>query len=337
MERLRFCLIGAGRAGMVHARNITNIIGSAELTAIVDSGKELLEKSAAELRVKNTFLYAEDALSSDLFDAVIIGAPTFTHRDLAVKCAEAGKHVFCEKPMTLTVEDAEQMISAADRKGVKLQVGFMRRFDPLFLQAKQMIDSGSLGEPIIIKSNARGPGLPAPWYYDVSRSNGLLAEMCSHDFDSARWMGGGNFRRIYAEAVNRKTPEIRKDYPDFYDSVACIFRLDNDVIGTIDSTCPADYGFDVRGEIVLTKGLITIGELKDQSIVSCDAGGALKSSAFRSWRNRFREAYVAEITSFIESVLRDAAPAVTGYDGLAAVEAVVAGNQSIKSGTPVEL
>ncbi len=337
MDVLRFCLIGAGRAGMVHARNIVHTVDNAELVAIVDMNERQLREKGGELGVQSLFTDIDEALSKDEFDAVVIGAPTFTHHSFTVKCANAKKHVFCEKPMAVTVDEARKMIDAAEKNNVKLQIAFMRRFDSLFRNAKAVIDSGEFGDPIIIKSLARGPGLPAPWYYDISRSNGLLAEICSHDFDSARWFSGSEYRRVYAEAVNRKTPEIRKKYPDFYDNVVCTFIMKNDVIGTIDSTCPADYGFDVRGEIVLTRGLIVIGEVKGEAVLTCDAQGVIETSAFKSWRTRFREAFIQELRSFIDVVLKDGSPVVTGYDGLASVEAVVAANQSIKCAAPVEL
>ena len=337
MERIRFCLIGAGRAGMVHAKNIAHNLMNAQLTAIVENNEDLLKERGEELEINNLFMDIDDALSHDLFDAVVIGAPTFTHYQFTVKCAQAKKHIFCEKPMAVTIEEAEEMIQVAERNHVKLQIAFMRRFDPLFLSTKEIIDSGKLGEPVIIKSLARGPGLPAPWYYDVSKSNGLLAEICSHDFDSARWLSKSDFKRIYAEAVNRKTLEIKNEHADFYDNVVCTFKMKNDVIGTIDSTCPAEYGFDVRGEIVLTKGLILIGEVKGEAIITCDVKGVLGGTAFQSWRNRFRVSYMAEIKSFINAVINDKTPLASGADGLAAVAAVLAGNKSIKTGMPVEL
>ena len=330
-------MIGAGRAGMVHAKNIVFNTPKAELVSMVDKNEQQLKERGEELGVKNLFTSIDEALSKDLFDAVVIGAPTFTHKEYAIKCAEAKKHIFCEKPMAVTEDEAKAMVDAAQRNNVKLQIAFMRRFDSLFQNAKDIIDSGDLGEPIIIKSLARGPGLPAPWYFDISRSNGLLAEILSHDFDSTRWFTGSEYKRVFAEAVNKKTPDIKEKYPDFYDNVVCTVRMKNDVIGTFDSTCPADYGFDVRGEVVLSKGLILIGEVKDEAILTCDVKGVLKGSAFKSWRIRFRDAYIKEINSFTDAILNDTPPLVTGHDGLAAVEVVVAANKSVKTGMPVVL
>jgi myo-inositol 2-dehydrogenase/D-chiro-inositol 1-dehydrogenase/scyllo-inositol 2-dehydrogenase (NAD+) len=337
MEVIRFCLIGAGRAGMVHGRNIVNSIKNAQLTCIVDSNKKALEDNGRELDVKDLYTSLDDALSRDLFDAAVVVTPTFLHRDIVVKCASEKKHVFCEKPMSIREDEALDMIDAAEKNGVSLQIGFMRRFDPPFMRAKEIIGNGDLGEVTIIKSVGRGPGLPPPWSYNVSESNGLFGEVNSHDFDSSRWLAGSEYARIYAEAENRKVPELKDQYPDFYDNAVCTIRFKNGVIGTIDGCCPVDYGYDARTEIVLTKGLISVGEIKGDAFLSCDVNGTIKENAFKSWRNRFREAYVDELKSFIESIVKDTQPRVTGYDGLAAVRAVVAANRSLVRGTPVEL
>ena len=337
MDEIRFCLIGAGRAGLVHAKNVVHNIKQASLTAIVDSSRDVLKERGEELGVGSLYTNLDDALSEDEFDAVIVVTPTFTHRDIVVKCAEAKKHVFCEKPMAIHVRDAEEMSRAAERSGVKLQIGFMRRFDPPFLQAKEIIESGKLGEPMIIKSVGRGPGLPPPWTYDVKESNGLLGEVNSHDFDSTRWLAGGEYDRVFAEASNRKTKDLLKEHPDFYDNAVVTVRFKNGVIGTIDGTCPADYGYDARTEIVLTGGLLSIGETKGEAFFSCDKKGVIRENAHRSWKNRFKDAYLDEMRSFIRSVLEDKPTIVTGKDGQAAVAAVVAANRSIREGTPMEV
>jgi myo-inositol 2-dehydrogenase/D-chiro-inositol 1-dehydrogenase/scyllo-inositol 2-dehydrogenase (NAD+) len=337
MDKLRFCLVGAGRAGMVHARNLAFNIKNGDIVAIVDSDRSVARERGEELGIGNLFTDLDEALSADLFDAVVVVTPTFTHRDIVVKCADAQKHVFCEKPMSIRAEEAEAMIEATEKNGVKLQIGFMRRFDPPFMHARDVIESGELGDVMVIKSVGRGPGLPPPWTYNVSESNGLLGEVNSHDFDSTRWLAGGEYTRIYAEAVNRKVPKLKKQYPDFYDNVVCTVRFDNDIIGTIDGTCPADYGYDARTEIVLTGGLISIGEVKGQAYFSCDVNGAIRENAWKSWRNRFKDAYLDEMKSFIHSVLQDKPTLVTGHDGLAAVRAVVAANRSLTSGGVEEI
>jgi len=337
MEKVRFCLIGAGRAGMVHARNIVYNIHNAELTAIVEKDEKVLKERGKELEISALYTDLDQALSCESFDAVIIVTPTFLHRDIAVKCALEKKHIFCEKPMAINVEEAKEMIDSVNNSSVKLQIGFMRRFDPPFVQAKRIIEEGNLGEVMIIKSVGRGPGLPPPWSYDVKKSNGLLGEVNSHDFDSTRWLAGSEYLRVYAEGTNRKVKQLKKDYPDFYDNTVCTVRFKNDVLGTIDGTCPADYGYDARTEIVMSKGLISVGEVRGEAFMSCDVNGKITQSAHKSWRNRFRDAYLAEMKSFIDCIVNDTEPYVTGYDGLKALEAVVAANESIRTGKPVEL
>jgi len=337
MEKISFCLVGAGRAGLVHARNIAFNITDAELVCIVDSDRTVLKDRGEEFGVKALYQNLDDALGAGGFDAVIVVTPTFTHKDIVVKCALAKKHVFCEKPMAVRVSEAEEMNSEVRKAGVKLQVGFMRRFDPPFIHAKEVIESGALGEPMIIKSLGRGPGLPPPWTYSVKESNGLLGEVNSHDFDSTRWLAGSEYERIFAEACNRKTNHLLDEYPDFYDNVVCTVRFRNGVIGTIDGTCPADYGYDARTEIVLTRGLISVGETRTEAYFSCDSKGVIGQGAHQSWRKRFKDAYLDEMRAFIRCVHDDTPPLVTGRDGQAAVAAVVAANRSIRDGEPVEI
>jgi predicted dehydrogenase len=158
---IRVCLVGAGRAGLVHGRNFAFRIPEAELVAVVDEDPEARARAARELRAQ-PFASLEEALERVPFEAVCVATPTFTHRDLVVRAAEAGKHVLCEKPMALDVPQALAMIRAAERAGVVLQVGFMRRFDSEFRDARTRIASGELGRLLLIRSTTRGPGLPPP-------------------------------------------------------------------------------------------------------------------------------------------------------------------------------
>ena len=135
----------------------------------------------------------------------------------------------------------------------------MRRFDKNFLRAKKLIEDGAIGTPILIKSVGRGPGLPPEWYADLNKSNGLLAEVNSHDFDSIRWLIGSNFKQVYALADNFKLSQYKEKYPDFYDTAAVILKFENGVLGMVDGCCPATYGYDVRVEILGTEGMLQIG------------------------------------------------------------------------------
>ncbi|OHB79364.1 MAG: hypothetical protein A2V98_00600 [Planctomycetes bacterium RBG_16_64_12] len=334
---MRFCVIGTGRAGLVHARNLRSRIKGADLVALCDANRESLEAAGRELEVGTLCTDYRDAIRRDDLDAVVIVTPTFLHRDVACAAAAAGKHVFLEKPMAVTVDECRQIIAAAQKVGVKLQIGFMRRFDARFLEAKEILDSGELGRVMVIKSTGRGPGLPPAWIYDVDSSNGILAEVNSHDFDAVRWLAGSDITRVYAEAANFKCPDVQDQYPRFYDNAVVNLRLASGALGTIDGACPADYGYDARVEILCQNGVLYVGSTQEHGLTKVERDGRITGKAVKSWRNLFQDAYVAELEHFIRCVAGDTSPRVTGWDGLKAVEAVVAANQSIAQGVPVNI
>ena len=337
MDRVQFCLVGTGRAGMVHGTNVSRRLKNAEMVALVDSNEKALHDSGEFLGVRQLYTDYREALARSDIDAVIIVTPTFTHAEIACYAAQQSKHILLEKPMAITVDECTAINTAVKDNNVKLQIGFMRRFDSAFVQAKRVIDSGDLERVMIIKSTGRGPGLPPPWARDPSRSNGMLAEVNSHDFDSVRWLAGSDYEQVYAQAENFKCETLRKDYPDFYDNAVVTIRLKNGTLGFIDGTCPAGYGYDARVEILCENGMILIGDFKESGITWVKKDGTTLGSAFRSWRDRFKDAYLAEMEDFVEAIRNDRLPAVTGEDGMKALEVVIAANKSIKTGQPVKL
>lgn len=336
---LQFCLIGAGRAGLVHARNLATRIPNARLAAICDTNATALAETGDAFGVPQAMRFTDyrQALAHSWIDAVVVVTPTFLHKSIAVAAAEAGKHVFLEKPMAVTVEECEAINDATRRANVKLQIGFMRRFDEGFLRAKELLDSGKLGRIMIIKSTGRGPGGPGPWMWDLKKSNGIVAEVNSHDIDSLHWYTGAAVTRVYAQAHNFKMPQARAQHPDFYDNVVATFRFDNDAMGVIDGTCPAHYGYDARVEILCENGVIFIGSAQQQGCEYITVEEGLRGDAVKTWRTLFREAYLAEMEHFVDCVINDRQPRVTGHDGLSAVAAVLAVNESIRTGQAVEM
>ena len=337
MDCLGFCLVGAGRAGLVHARNLAHRIQNARLVALCDTNPEVLKETAEEFDVKRTYADFREATADPNVDAVIIVTPTFLHRDIACAAAENGKHVFLEKPMAITVEECEDINRAADKAGVKLQIGFMRRFDAGFMKAKARIESGQMGRVMIIKSTGRGPGLPPPWIYDLKKSNGILAEVNSHDFDSVRWLAGSEIARVYAEGANFKCGDAKELWPDFYDNAVVSLRFADGALGTVDGTCPAHYGYDARVEVLCEKGVLFIGSTQNHGLTEVSVEGRVSGETVKSWRNLFKDAYLDELEHFIECVNENKTPRVTGSDGLKAVQAVVAANRSLLEGVPVSL
>ncbi|MFW6007136.1 MAG: Gfo/Idh/MocA family oxidoreductase [Halanaerobiales bacterium] len=333
---IKMCLIGAGRAGMVNARNFEFNIPDTTYTAVVDPDREAAEKSAEELGA-SSYSSFERALEKEEFEAVSIGAPTFVHAEAVMKAANAGKDIFCEKPLAITLKEAEAMEKAIKENGVKFQLGFMRRFDSNYLKAKKLIENGEIGEPILIKSVGRGPGLPPEWYADINKSNGLLAEVNSHDFDSMRWLMGSDFREVYATADNFKCSQYEDKYPDFYDTAAVNLKFNNGKLGMVDGCCPATYGYDARTEILGKEGMLQIGTKKSSSVLIWDKKGHLNQKGVDSWRNLFKEAYLEETRHFVSCIKEDKKPKVGIKAGKKAIEVVVAANKSIKENKPVSI
>lgn len=328
-KKLGICLIGCGRAGMIHARNYKNKIENARMVACVDAVEAAAKAAAEEMGITKYYTDYHEILNDPEVDAVVVVAPTDLHKQIVIDCAAAGKHIFCEKPMAMTVEECDEMIEACDKAGVKLQIGFMRRFDASFREAKRLVESGAIGELVQIHSNTRGPSKPRPWMYDIKMSNGILAEVNSHDIDAVRWIANSDIESVYAVAGNFRNPEAKEQYPDYYDSVLMNGTLKNGVHFCIDGAAYVQYGYDSKMEIIGTKGKINVGR-SDKEFVHCTTVENGTTTPFiNSWMTLFIDAYLAEDTSFVNAVLNDTPVEVSGMDGRMAVATVEAGNCSI--------
>jgi len=339
-DSIRVCLVGAGRAGKVHANSLTHHVAGGALAALVDAVATTRHQAGDEFGVAANARFAslEDALDAAAFDAVVITTPTFTHKALAVTAAVAGKHVFLEKPMALNLAECDEIIAAAGHSGVFLQLGFMRRFDPEFVAAAERIQAGEIGRPMLVKSLTHGPGLPPPWARDLKTSNGLLAEVNSHDWDSTRWLMGSDPERVYAEVANFKGAARGVDTPNFYDTATVNLRFESGGLGVITGVCPCDYGYDARVEIIGERGIMQIGELRGQAVVVCtNRDQGLITPIYRTWPQRFAWAYIHEMAHFIQSIQRGTRPKVGGEDGRWAVAGVLAATRSWQEKRPVYL
>jgi predicted dehydrogenase len=326
---VRICLIGAGRAAQVHANSLVNHVPGGELAAVVDSDPGVLNETADRFGVKARYASLAEALEGDDFEAVVITTPTFTHAELAIRAAEAEKHVFLEKPMALNLAECDAILQASEQNRILLQLGFMRRFDPDFVAAAALIQAGDIGQPMLIKSLTHGPGLPPPWARDLATSNGMLAEVNSHDWDCTRWLMGSDFERVYVEVANFKSEARGVTSEHFYDNALVNIRFQNGGLGSISGVCPCDYGYDARVEIVGEKGILQIGELKGQAVVVCtDRDRGLVTPIFRTWPQRFASAYIREMEHFVECIRTGEQPIASGEDGRWAVAGVLAGTKS---------
>jgi predicted dehydrogenase len=337
MNKVRVCVIGLGRAGLIHARNFAAAVPEAELAVVVDPNPEALESALKEIHPgKCLTQWQEGVLEKDI-DAIVVATPTDLHKEIVVAAAQSGKHILCEKPMALNSEECDLMIEAVEKNRVKLQIGFMRRYDRSFLEAKERIARGEIGDVVLVKSLTHGPSIPKAWQYDVARSNGPLAEVNSHDIDILRWFAESEFKTVYAIGGNYRCPDARQDYPDFYDNVVLTASFENGKQGLIGGAVAVRYGYDTRVEILGTDGILFIGSLDASSVVSCNPRQGSVKSIVPSWRDLFMEAYWAEDKDFVRCILDDKPPKATGSDGKKAVEVVNAGNRSIMEKRPIEL
>ena len=337
MERtINTCMIGAGRVGKLHSGTIKQYVPNAEITALVDPATAILNETGDQFEIDGRYSSLEEALEKAAFDAVIITTPTFTHRQLAELAAAQGKHVFLEKPMAMNLQECDAIIAATEEKGLILQLGFMRRFDPEFVAAAERIFAGEIGEPTMIKSLTHGPGLPPPWANDIRTSNGMIAEVNSHDLDCTRWLMGSNPQRSYLEVANFKGDERGAAAEHFYDNMFATIKFESGGLGNISGVCPCDYGYDARVEIIGKRGIMQIGSMQGMDVVVCvNRDQGLITPIYKRWPERFAWAYIHEIQHFFDCVRTGTKPRVGGEDGRWAVAGVLAGTKSMLEERPV--
>ena len=327
---LRFAVLGAGRIGQVHARAIASVPG-AELVAIAEpfaAAAEAARKAfGCEIRTIDAILGSAD------IDAVVICTPTDTHADLIEKFARAGKAVFCEKPVDLSVPRVRQALATVEAEGATLMVGFNRRFDPDFMALKAAIDAGRVGEVEMITITSRDPGAPPAEYIKVS--GGIFRDMTIHDFDVARWLLGEEVETVYAAASVLTDPKIG-DLGD-YDSATVVLRTASGKQCTISNSRRASYGYDQRIEVLGSKGLVSARNTHEANIELADGAGFSRPPLLDFFMTRYTAAYANEIAAFCKAVADGTPTPTTGEDGLKALELAEAARTSARTGAVVKV
>lgn len=327
---LRFAVLGAGRIGQVHARAISSVAG-AELIAIAEpfeaAAKAAQEKYGCEIRTID-----EVAASADI-DAVVICTPTDTHANLIELFAKAGKAVFCEKPVDLSVERVKQALATVEAEKATLMVGFNRRFDPDFMAVKAAIDNGTIGDVEMVTITSRDPGAPPAEYIKVS--GGIFRDMTIHDFDMARWLLGEEVETVVAQASNLVDPAIGS--LGDYDSVNVILRTASGKQAVITNSRRATYGYDQRIEVLGSKGMVSAKNMAEANIQVATADGFSEPPLLNFFMTRYTAAYANEIAAFVKAVAEGTATPTTGLDGLKALELADAALKSAQTGQAVKL
>lgn len=334
MAKLGVGVLGVGEMGRRHADNLRRLVPNAELVAVADVNEERARRAANELEIQSAFGSLEAMLELKRVQAVVIATPDKFHAGAVKNAAAAGKDILCEKPLALNIADAKDCLQAVAQAGVRMQVGFMRRYDPAYSAAMKRIEAGEIGTPVIFKSIGRDKDGPPLSAYQPNINGMLFYTNSIHDFDLARWM----MRDEVAEVQAFTTVAIRPEVAQFGDVVAGVVNLKfaRGAVGNIESHAQAVYGYDVRTEVVGSKGSIFIGSLQRTPVAFMTANGGVRPLADH-FLSTFADAYLAEMRDFTERILNDQPVAVTGEDGLRALAIAEAAEKSHLESRPVEV
>ena len=325
---VKFAVLGAGRIGKVHARAISNNF-EATLVAIADAVSETAAALAKEYRCEVRSI-EEIALSDDI-DAVAICTPTDMHADLIEKFALAGKAIFCEKPIDLSVKRVRSCLKVVEATNAKLMIGFNRRFDPHFAALALAVRDNTIGGVEMVNITSRDPS-PPPMTY-IERSGGIFRDMTIHDFDMAQWLLGEAIVAVSAHAGVLIDPVIGE--AGDYDSVNVLLETASGKQAIVSNSRRATYGYDQRIEVLGSKGMVSAENQREFSIEVATATGFQRPPLFDFFMSRYFAAFAAEIASFISAVSHDTEISPNGQDGLSALAIAEAAVRSVCEGRKI--
>jgi inositol 2-dehydrogenase len=334
MRKLGIGVLGVGEMGKRHAENIRRQVPEARLVAVADVAGARAKQVAEELEIEHVFSSLEEMVQRKDIEAVLIATPDKFHAKAICAAAAAGKDILCEKPLATTLEDAGAAIQEVSRRGVRLQIGFMRRYDPSYSAAMKRVEAGEIGTPVLFKSVGRDKDAPPLAAYQSNTNGMLFYNNTIHDFDLARWLMQDEVAEVHAYTTTAIRPEVAK----YGDVVASVVNLKyvRGAIGNVESYVQAVYAYDVRTEIVGSKGSIFVGSLQKTPAIFLTTHGSNEILADH-FLSRFADAYLAEVQDFVRTMLTDKAPRVTAEDGLRALKIAVAAENSHLQARPCKI
>jgi predicted dehydrogenase len=334
MRKLGIGVLGVGEMGRRHAENLRRLVSEANVVAVADVAADRARQVAEELEIERSFGSLEAMLECKNLDAVLIAAPDKFHSQAIGAVARAKKDILCEKPLAVNMADAQAALDAVAKTGVRLQIGFMRRYDPAYAAAMKRIEAGEIGVPVVFKSVGRDKDAPPLAAYQSNVNGMLFYNSTIHDFDLARWLMQDEIAEVHAYTTVAIRPEVAR-YGDVVASVVNL-RYQKGAIGNVESYVQAVYGYDVRTEIVGSKGSILVGGLRQvpATFLSAEGGTQVLSDHFLT---RFADAYVAEVRDFVHNILHDRPMRVSGADGMRALAVAVAAENSHLAGKAVSV
>jgi myo-inositol 2-dehydrogenase/D-chiro-inositol 1-dehydrogenase len=331
--QLNLGLIGAGRIGRVHAQNLAYRIPAARVAAVADVSLKAAEQCAADYQIPAVYPDPQPIFENKAIQAVVICSSTDTHAQFISQAAAAGKHIFCEKPIALDLAVIDQALAVVDQAGVKLQIGFNRRFDPSFKQARDVVAEGKIGTPHLVRITSRDPAPPPPEYVKVS--GGIFLDMTIHDFDMARYLINSEVEEVFATGAVLVDPAIGA--AGDVDTAITTLRYASGALGAIDNSRKAVYGYDQRVEVFGSDGVVVVSNHTPHNAVYSNTAGVHAALPLYFFLERYTEAYVAEMKAFIDCILHDTPSPVTGLDGRIPVVMGLAAGKSFRERRPVKL
>lgn len=331
--RLNLGLVGAGRMGIAYARYLATRVPGATLYAVSDVRLPAAEAARAEFGATKAYADFNDLLNDAAVDAVVVMTPTKLHKDVVVAAARAGKAIFCEKPLSLALDDAQAMKQAVAKSGVFFQLGFMRRFDAGYAAAKKKIDAGLIGKPCVFKSTSKDKERPSVDYLRPENSGGLFIDMGIHDFDLARWFMG-DVASVYSTGGVLAYPEM--DGIGDWDNAITNLRFKSGCIGMVSLSRNGIYGYGISTEIVGTEGTIQIGYDRETPILIMKKD-SISHDTVPGFYERFENAYIVQLQDFVRNLRENRTAPITVDDGIAAQRIAIAATKSARENRVVEV
>ena len=331
-NKLRFGVLGVGRIGKIHIANLSTRIPGAELVAASDVATADLQAVAGQYEISRTFADYRDLLNLPEVDAVVICTPTDTHYRMILDAAARGKQIFCEKPIDLSLAKVQAVNEEVARRGVRMMVGFNRRFDQNFLRVRETIAAGQVGQPHVLRITSRDPGPPPEAY--IRASGGIFLDMTIHDFDMARYLMASEVTEVYTRAAVLVDPMFAA--AGDWDTAVVTLTFENGAFAVIDNSRQAVYGYDQRVEMFGSDGMVTVTNNAPDTHILSDRAGVHTALPLHFFLERYMESYLREMRAFVEAVSNDKPVPVNGEDGFKAAAIALAAAKSARENRPVK-
>jgi myo-inositol 2-dehydrogenase/D-chiro-inositol 1-dehydrogenase len=338
MDPIRIAVAGVGRIGITHAENLAHRVRGARLVAVTTSDEQRAAEARARCGDVAVYPNLKALLAAGGLDAVCIASSTSAHADNVVACAQAGLHIFCEKPLALTLADCDRAIAAAERagsgRGVKLMIGHVRQFDAGHVEARRYIEAGAIGTPLVFRAISGDVDPPPPSFANPAVSGGLILDAMYHDLYLSRWLLADEPLRAYAEGDALVDPAISA--VGDVDNAVVTLRFAGGALGTLYVSRTCRYGHDLRIEVIGDEGAVHIGRFRQTPVRLLDRQGVHHDMPWTT-PDRLGEAFVTEMQAFVDCLLDDMPPPVTGHDSRATIAVGLAATQSLHEGRPISI